>query len=261
MRDPASLSFQTVRAPASWRRVDVLSDVHLSDAEPETAAALASTLADCSADALFILGDLFEVWVGDDVLSEIAPESAVGRCVQALKGLAQRIPVHLMRGNRDFLLGAEFFRATGLLELADPTVLIWNGRHTVLSHGDALCLDDTDYQAFRAQVRSAPWQERFLAQALPLRLAQARQMRDASEERKHEARSAAVDADPALVQHWLDAAHATTLIHGHTHRPHDHPLDHGRQRIVLSDWEARSEPKRLEILRGDGAGWWRMPPD
>lgn len=248
--------FEELTAPSHWRTVDFISDLHLQVSEPTTVAAFRHYLATTDADALFILGDLFEVWVGDDAIDEIGSFEAQG-CA-ALRAASKRLPVYFMHGNRDFLAGAAFLTHCGITGLADPTVLVFGGQRWVLSHGDLLCLDDVDYQRFRVQARSAEWQARFLAQPLATRRAQARGIREESEARKQ---SGVIYADvdtPAAVA-WLQSADAHTLIHGHTHRPAEHPLTPGLQRVVLSDWDAAALPPRMETLRLSAAGLERLP--
>ncbi|MBV7429111.1 MULTISPECIES: UDP-2,3-diacylglucosamine diphosphatase [unclassified Acidovorax] len=248
--------FEELAAPAHWRTVDFISDLHLQASEPATVAAWQDYLASTEADALFILGDLFEVWVGDDAIGETGSFEAQG-CT-ALRAASQRLPVYFMHGNRDFLAGPAFLAQCGITGLADPTVLVFDGQRFVLSHGDLLCLDDVDYQRFRVQARSAGWQQQFLAQPLATRRAQARGIRQESEARKQ---SGAIYADvdgPAAIA-WLQAAQAHTLIHGHTHRPADHALAPGLRRVVLSDWDAAALPPRAEILRLSRAGLERLP--
>ena len=212
-------------------------------------------MATTEADALFILGDLFEVWVGDDALTEPGSFEAQG-CAH-LQSAARRLPVYFMHGNRDFLAGSAFLAHCGITGLADPTVLVFDGQRYVLSHGDLLCLDDVDYQRFRAQARSAEWQAQFLAQPLAIRRAQARGIRQESEARKQSGVTYAdVDAPAAVA--WLQAADAHTLIHGHTHRPADHALAPGLRRVVLSDWDAAALPPRVETLRLSRAGLERI---
>ncbi len=243
---PTVPRFEELAAPSHWRTVDFLSDLHLQASEPATVAAWQNYLQTTPADALFILGDLFEVWVGDDAIGE--PGSFEAEACAALQAAAQRMDVHFMHGNRDFLAGPAFLRHCGITGLADPTVLGFGGQRIVLSHGDLLCLEDVDYQRFRLQARSAQWQERFLAQPLAQRRAQARGIRAESEARKQ---SGAVYADvdgPAAIA-WLQAAHATTLVHGHTHRPATHTLAPGLRRVVLSDWDTAAHPPRADVLR------------
>ena len=238
--------FEELVAPSHWRTVDFLSDLHLQASEPDTLAAWHHYLQTTPADALFILGDLFEVWVGDDALDD--PGSFESQACALLQAASRQRALFFLHGNRDFLIGPGFARHTGATLLHDPTVLVWQGQRLLLSHGDALCLDDVDYQRFRVQARSVQWQEHFLAQPLAQRRAQARGIRAESEARKQ---SGAVYADvdgPAAIA-WLQAARATTLVHGHTHRPAEHPLAPDVRRVVLSDWDAAAQPPRADVLR------------
>lgn len=238
--------FGELAAPSHWRTVDFISDLHLQASEPDTVALWRRYLHTTGADALFILGDLFEVWVGDDAIQ--APGSFEAEACATLQAATQRLPVYFMHGNRDFLAGAGFLAHCGITGLADPTVLIFGGQRYVLSHGDLLCLDDVEYQRFRLQARSAQWQQRFLAQPLAERRAQARGIRQESEARKQSGTPYA-DVDGPVTMQWLQAAQAHTLIHGHTHRPADHLLAPCLQRVVLSDWDATAQPPRAEVLR------------
>ncbi len=241
-----------VHAGAGWRCVDLLSDQHLHPAEPATFACFERALASSPADAVFLLGDLFEVWVGDDVLD--APDTGSGErdfarhCASVLGGLAVRKPVFFIHGNRDFLLGETFFGRTGVLPLADPALLHWGAHRWLLSHGDAQCLADTEYQRFRAQVRSPEWQSTFLTRPLAEREAVARELRTQSEQRKRQG-LAWSDLDADAVRAQLQAAQAPVLIHGHTHQPAQHDLGNGLSRWVLSDWEADARPPRGQLLR------------
>lgn len=243
-----------VKAAAAWRTVDFISDLHLQASEPATFAAWQRYMAGTQADALFILGDLFEVWVGDDITDATDdPDAAFAlQCRQVLQTTSARLPVYFMHGNRDFLLGDDFAKACGMTLLPDPTVLEFDGQRDLLSHGDALCLGDVAYQQFRLQVRSPAWQKNFLAQPLNVRQTLARSLRAQSESLKASGASYAdVDAETAIS--WLRANQASTLIHGHTHRPKDHVLDASVQpdlrRLVLSDWDAAAQLPRLEVLR------------
>lgn len=202
-------------------------------------------MAATGADALFILGDLFEAWVGDDAAAEPGFEAD---CAAVLRATARRIPVFFLAGNRDFLVGAGLAQSTGMTLLADPTVLVFGTHRWLLSHGDALCLDDTDYLAFRAQVRDPAWQARFLARPLAERRAVARGLRAESEQLKATDRVYA-DVDPPAALAWLRAAGARVLVHGHTHKPAEHALDAQHRRVVLTDWDADAAPPRLEALR------------
>ncbi len=250
-----------LEAPASWQAVEFISDLHLQPAEPATVAAWQRYLNATTADAVFILGDLFEVWVGDDSAAE--PGFAAD-CAAVLRHAAQQRAVYFMHGNRDFLVGADFLQRCGVALLADPCVLAFGHGHwpsessrLLLSHGDALCLADTDYQSFRAQVRSPAWQADFLARPLAERQAIGRQMRAHSEAAKQAAAGYA-DVDTAAALAWLHAADAHLLIHGHTHRPADHALDPTHRRVVLSDWDAAATPPRLQVLRLTAAGLQRV---
>lgn len=265
MSGPALLD--RIDAPPAWRRVDCASDVHLHAQDPATAAAWHAYLAAAPFDALCILGDLFEVWIGDDALAAdpaADPEIAFQQqAVAALAALTRRRPVYVMHGNRDFLLGAGFAAATGVRLLADPAVLALGQRRWLLSHGDAWCLADRDYQAFRAQVRRTDWQSAFLAQPLAERLAQARALRQRSQTHQaaqREAGLAPADVDPRTAAEAVAAIGAEGLIHGHTHRPGMHPLAGGARRLVLSDWDAGAAPPRLQVLSLDGDGGWRVCP-
>lgn len=253
--NPTVPRFEELPAPPSWRTVDFISDLHLQASEAATFDAWQHYMRQTPADALFILGDLFEVWVGDDAMAE--PGSFEARCCAVLQASAQRLPVFFIQGNRDFLAGSAFAQGCGITALHDPTVLGFAGQRYVLSHGDALCLDDVDYQRFRLQARSSAWQERFLAQPLPERRAQARGMRSESEARKQSGPSYA-DVDGPAAGQWLRAAHAATLVHGHTHRPGQHALGGGLTRTVLSDWDAQARPPRAEVLRLTAAGLQRI---
>ena len=238
-------------APSDWRRIDFISDLHLLQQDGATYQAFEDYLASTSCDAIFILGDLFEVWIGDDCLQ--VPHSFEAQCAAALRAAAQRMPVFIMQGNRDFLMGERLMAACGARLLDDPCVLHWAGAHWILSHGDALCLDDHPYQAFRATVRTQQWQHDFLAQPLEKRLALARDMRNQSEARKREVTDYA-DVDTPAALALLQAHQARAMIHGHTHKPAVHALDETHQRYVLSDWDANAQPARLEVMRWSWSG-------
>jgi UDP-2,3-diacylglucosamine hydrolase len=241
-----------LQAPPHWCQIDFISDLHLQASQTATLAAWQDFMQTTPADAVFILGDLFEVWVGDDVMNA-EPGAAMApafeaRCAEILNAASHRLDIFFMHGNRDFLLGAAFAQRCGMALLDDPTVLVFAGQRWLLSHGDALCLADTDYMAFRAQVRSAAWQQDFLAQPLAQRLALARALRAQSEARKRSITTYS-DLDPQACCDWLHTARASTLIHGHTHKPAEHALANGLRRIVLSDWDAAATPARVEVLR------------
>ena len=201
------------------------------------------------ADALYILGDLFEAWVGDDDPSEAG--AIVAARLRALSDSG--VPVHFIRGNRDFLLGTDYARRVGMRLLPDPCVVMLYGEPTLILHGDLLCTDDVAYQQFRRQVRTPEWQAAFLARPLAERQAMARQMREHSEAH-HAAQGVYAHIDAQLARRWLAEAGATTLIHGHTHQPGDHALGTdaaGRPltQVVLSDWHVTAAERRLQVLR------------
>ena len=225
--------------------MDCISDLHLQAGEASTFDAWRRYMAATRADALFILGDLFEAWVGDDAAQVPGFEH---ECAAVLRATAQRLPLFFLAGNRDFLVGSGLAQSAGLTLLQDPTVFTFGTQRWLLSHGDALCLADTEYLAFRSQVRSPAWQQAFLAQPLARRQEIARGMRAESEQLKRSGREYA-DVDAAAALQWLRAADAPVLVHGHTHRPADHALDAAHRRIVLSDWDAAAVPPRLEALR------------
>ena len=218
----------------------LVSDLHLSVDRPDTSAAFIGLLAGPARDAaaLFILGDLFDYWIGDDDLD--AP--AVRPVVDALAALsASGTKVSFMHGNRDFLVGDRFAAATGVQLLPDPLRLDLDGVPTLLMHGDTLCTGDTAYNGFRAMVRAPAWQQAFLARPLADRRAEAQRLRLLSEQEKAAKPADIMDVTPDEVLRVLREHGYPRLVHGHTHRParHVHPVD-GRacERWVLPDWQA-----------------------
>jgi UDP-2,3-diacylglucosamine hydrolase len=164
-----------------------------------------------------------------------------------------------MAGNRDFLVGAAMLKACGVSALPDPTLLSAWDQRVLLTHGDALCLDDEAYQAFRRQVRSESWRRDFLQQPLVAREQQARLMRDASQaSQRHQTAADWVDVDTAAAVAWMNAAGSRELIHGHTHRPGSEVLAPGYTRHVLSDWDCDNEPVRAQVLRLTRDGFTRV---
>lgn len=245
-------------APAHWQAIDLLSDLHLSATTPRTFDTFAAHLRHTAADAVVLLGDVFEFWVGDE--QRFQPFER--QCVALLAETTKHRHVAFMAGNRDFLVGPLMHEACGWQALDDPTAFFAFGQRILLSHGDALCLADADYQHFRARSRSAAWQRDFLAQPLDERLRQATAARTASEARKRETGVdpelwADVDRDLALA--WLRAADASILVHGHTHRPATQTLAPGLTREVLSDWDL-DHASRAEVLRLSARGLERLPP-
>ncbi|WP_374435998.1 UDP-2,3-diacylglucosamine diphosphatase [Inhella sp.] len=230
-----------------------MSDLHLGPDTPRTLLALQRALQALDADALFILGDLFEAWVGDDA-RELPWAQAV---VALLSTCAAARPVYFQHGNRDFLLGTAMAEACGLQLLAEEVCLQAFGQRVVLVHGDAECLEDRPYQAFRAQVRQPAWQQGFLAQPLATRLQLAAQMRDASQQAQADGPYADLDAQACAA--LLQRHGAQTLLHGHTHRPARHALPGGAQRLVLSDWDHDHGGARGEVMLFSPQGWQRLP--
>jgi UDP-2,3-diacylglucosamine hydrolase len=254
---PALPVFWELVAPTDWTAIDFISDLHLAEETPRTFEAWAAHLRDTPASAVIILGDLFEVWIGDDARHT----GFEARCADVLAETASRRSVAFMCGNRDFLVGTDLLRDCGVRALPDPTVLVAFGERLMLAHGDALCLDDHDYQRFRAQVRSPAWQREFLAKPLAERAQIARSMREHSEQRKRTMAPADwSDIDKATAVRWMHEAQTPTLIHGHTHRPAHEDLAPGFVREVLSDWDCDAvDLPRAEVLRLTRGGLRRIP--
>jgi UDP-2,3-diacylglucosamine hydrolase len=225
-----------------------VSDLHLDGSAPEAIARFKRFLSGLAAeaDALYILGDLFEYWVGDD-----DDEPARAQVCEALKQFAQRTPCYVMRGNRDFLFGPAFERRTGCVLLPDPLLLQTETLRVFVSHGDPLCSDDHVYQEFRSIVRSPDWQRRFLQLPLSVRSAMADAARSGSMAHTR-ANIEILDVNEAAVLAAFRLADCSLMIHGHTHRPavHTHNVD-GRDatRIVLGDWYREGS---CLLLHGDG---------
>jgi len=245
-------SAPVLNAPDHWRVIDFISDLHLNAGEPATMQVWQQYMQSTRADAVFVLGDLFDVWVGDDTLETAGTSPRTSsfeqQCVSVMRAASKRLALFLMHGNRDFLIGEAFATASGVTLIADPTLLVFAQQRYLLSHGDALCLDDVDYMQFRGMVRSDSWQRSFLAQPLTERQAMGKRIRAESEARKRLSHPY-VDLHAAAVDALMLANQSSTLIHGHTHRPAQHELGGGRHRVVLSDWDARSKPARTEVLR------------
>ena len=228
-----------------------ISDLHLCESQPRTTRLFLDFARNTApqADALYILGDLFEYWAGDDDLNTPFHQQIIAAiCELSKKGT----PVFIMHGNRDFLMDEQLAHACRATLLTDPTLLDLYGTATLLTHGDALCTDDTEYQAFRQQVRQPAWRNGFLAQPLAQRKAQIEQLRKMSEEQKQTKAMEIMDVSPAAVAELFRAYHYPRLIHGHTHRQkhHLHEVD-GRtcDRWVLGDWHDTGN-----ALRCDAAG-------
>lgn len=246
-------------APAGWARVDLLSDIHLSPDMPATLARFEQHLRASPADAFFLLGDIFEAWIGDDARWEAG--SFEQHCANVLRLAARGRPLYFLHGNRDFMLGQAMADEAGLRLQDDPLCLQAFGQRWLLSHGDALCLDDLAYQRARAQVRRPLIQALLRLLPLSARRALARHLRQRS--RSHQQDPALwADVDEDACRDWLRASGCQTLIHGHTHRPGLHSLGGPWQRVVLSDWdyEPSCSSPRGDVLVLDAQGLHRIAP-
>jgi UDP-2,3-diacylglucosamine hydrolase len=242
---PALAHLPSVDASA-WQHLTFISDLHLQASQQATFELWRQAMQSLQTEALFILGDLFEVWVGDDILE--APEGVFERqCCEVLHQMADRCPVYWMVGNRDFLWGDKAAHRSGMQTLQDPCVVETMQGRWLLSHGDTLCIADTAYQAFRQQVRASQWQSDFLSKPLVQRLQIARELRTQSEALK-QTQTAWIDVDNAAALASLQQYGANVLIHGHTHQPALHTLSADHQRFVLSDWDASATPARAQWL-------------
>lgn len=228
-----------------------ISDLHLNSEQPEILQQLLSFLATDAAgsDALYILGDLFEVWLGDD---DDSPDYR--QCMDALKELTdQGTPVFVLHGNRDFLLGSGFEAQTGSTLLPDPSLIDLYGTAALIMHGDLLCSDDTDYQRFRHQVRSEEWQQDFLQKPLAERKQIAADLRAKSVMHNELKAENIMDVTTATVADYMHDHKVQLLIHGHTHRPcHHHWQENNKnyERIVLGDWFTQGS-----VLRASPQGY------
>ncbi len=225
-----------------------ISDLHLAAERPQINTQFFDFIENIApaAEALYILGDLFEYWAGDDDLND--PLNAA--VAQALSTLAcKNVLMYFMQGNRDLLLGEHYAARCGMQIIADPTVIDLYGSRTLLMHGDTLCTDDIEYQKFRTYARNPATQQRFLAQPLAARHQQLRGMRMQSEASKSVKSMDIMDVSSATVEQALRAHGHPRLIHGHTHRPakHLHHVD-GRncERWVLSDWQSKAHYLRCD---------------
>lgn len=231
-----------------------ISDLHLSAEHPRSTQLFLQFARHTApqAEALYILGDLFDSWAGDDDMDDLFHRPIIG----ALRSLADGgTHVCLMHGNRDFLMDQALCRACGATLLSDPTLVDLYGSPTLLSHGDQLCTDDTAYQAFRKQVRTAEWQRQFLAQPLPARKAAISQYRAQSREATRVKPSDIMDVNSDAVAAFLREHQYPNLIHGHTHRMGHHVLHvdgHTCQRWVLGDWDTQANALRCDT---NGMKW------
>jgi UDP-2,3-diacylglucosamine hydrolase len=234
-----------------------ISDLHLESSRPDIAAQFLQFMQTeaAGADALYILGDLFESWVGDD-----DPDEHYATIKKALRVLADSgTPVFFMHGNRDFMIGDQFADDSGITLLPDPSQRRIEGTDVLLSHGDVLCTDDVEYQKFRAMTRNPQWQAMMLQKSLEERLAFAKQARAASKQHGNTINPVISDVNQTAVEDFMRSNDSTLLLHGHTHRPavHDFLLgDTPATRIVLGDWYEQGSVVRwtrngpnLEVLR------------
>ncbi len=230
-----------------------ISDLHLDPSRPAiTDLFLAFLRGEArQADALYILGDLFEAWIGDDT-----PSPAADAVATELRALADAgVPVYFIRGNRDFLVGEDYARRAGMRILPDPALIQLYGKPVMLQHGDLLCTDDTAYQAFRAQTRDPAFISQFLSQPLEARIAFAQKARAASQAHQAEMKAGdraqfetVTDVAPDEVINTFQRYGVDTMIHGHTHRPAIHTLQAGGKdctRIVLGDWYEQGSVLRV----------------
>lgn len=228
-----------------------VSDLHLDASRPEIVAQFLEFLRDdaAAAETLYILGDLFESWIGDD-----DPDLEKRRVVHALHALtAGGTRGFFMPGNRDFLVGNVFEAHSGFECLEDPTVVDLYGDSVLLMHGDTLCTDDVEYQRFRTMVRDPMWQQQFLSRSVEHRVAMVAQARDASRIETSGKPAAIMDVNPQAVERALRTHGVCGMIHGHTHRPAVHTFlldDEPATRIVLGDWHQQGS-----VLRCDADGY------
>jgi UDP-2,3-diacylglucosamine hydrolase len=222
-----------------------ISDLHLTVERPATNEQFFRFLHEeaARADALYILGDLFEYWVGDDELKDAEGDPLGRSVVRALRQLSRSgVATYLMVGNRDFLMGAKFCEASGARFLDDPRVVEIDEKRVLLMHGDTLCTDDVDYQGWRATARSGAWQKAFLAKSLPERREAIEALRAKSKAVVQAKPAEIMDVNEGAVREAFRAHGVQLMIHGHTHRPakHEHEVN-GRpcQRWVLPDWYGR----------------------
>lgn len=228
-----------------------VSDLHLQAAHPRTAEAFFRFLAERAphAERLYLLGDIFEYWAGDDDLAEPFHQ----RVAAAIRALDEAgTAVYWLAGNRDFLVGPGFAEAAGLSLLEEPHVFSVNGKRIALVHGDAQCTADLKYMDFRAQVRAPSWQQHFLGMPLAQRKAIIAGLREGSREAQAGKTYEIMDVAPSAVEVLFDETDASVIIHGHTHRPAVHELN-GKLRYVLPDWELDAQPVR--------GGWIELAHD
>lgn len=223
-----------------------ISDLHLCDQQPDITRSFIQFCHNQAreARALYILGDFFEYWLGDDALDKTAKTAQ-----SALRSLSDDgIRLYFMAGNRDFLLGSEFANSCGMTLLSEPHIIELNDEPVLLVHGDAECTDDIPYQQIRKQFRDPNWQQQFLSLPIPKRIEFAQQAREASREHTQSSDHMIMDVNLQAIDALFEQHQVNTLIHGHTHRPAIHNHD-GKRRIVLGDWH-----HQISYLRCDNTG-------
>ncbi len=214
-----------------------ISDLHLHESRPQITRAFFHFLQTqaINAQALYILGDFFDAWIGDDDDADLPRQVAAELLALHHKGIA----IYFMHGNRDFLLGDSYAQKAGMKIIPEGTLVDLYGTPALLVHGDALCTSDKDYQAFRTMVRSTQWQQQVLAQPLAARRELAAQLRDKSQSMNSLKAADIMDVTPEEVVRQMEQAQVQLMIHGHTHRPARHSLvanGKAAERIVLGDW-------------------------
>ncbi|MGI9288140.1 MAG: UDP-2,3-diacylglucosamine diphosphatase [Pseudomonadales bacterium] len=237
------------------RRTLFISDLHLDETRRHVTQAFLEFLQReaVACDALYILGDLFEAWIGDDDHSELNKE-----IITALASLTGGgVPTYIMHGNRDFLIGKQFCRAAGCELLADPSVIDFYGQTTLLMHGDSLCTSDAEYMAFRAKIRDPATQQQLMSKPLAERRQIAAELRAGSASANSNKAEDIMDVTTSEVVQQMQHYHSRRLIHGHTHRPSRHTValeDGVAQRIVLGDWGTKLwyvdlRPEQLDLVQ------------
>jgi UDP-2,3-diacylglucosamine hydrolase len=214
-----------------------ISDLHLEEPRPEITDAFLAFLKDkaMGIEALYILGDFFEAWIGDDEHTPL--QETVAAALSDVK--ASGTTIYFMHGNRDFLIGEDYCRRTGAILLDDPSVVDLYGTPYLLMHGDSLCTADVEYQKFRANMRNPQWQQMILQRPLEDRKQMARQLREISMAKNQSKEDLIMDVTPEEVVREMEAQGVQNMIHGHTHRPAEHDLTANGEpakRIVLGDW-------------------------
>lgn len=217
-----------------------ISDLHLSEERPEISRTFFRFLDEEAQQAqrLYILGDFFDFWIGDDYLQQAGPNCLAKQVAVRLARLSHGVQVFFMHGNRDFLLGHQFMALSGMQLLNDPTLITLGQTATLLMHGDSLCTEDSEYMKFRALARSEAWKNAQLAKPLEERLHFARQLRESSQHQNQLKAEYILDVSEAEVHRVMQHHNVSQLIHGHTHRPqvHHYPAQN-QTRYVLGDWD------------------------